>query len=205
MIAVAGLDMAAWTRWPSGPCRWPHSSAARWATFRPTTATACGCRARRPGRGGGRAGGRRQLRCPQAAPRRDRLAGRPPRDSRVRTAVGTDVHLMVDFNQGLTLGDALGAAMPSTIRVSTGSRSRSPTTTSTGMRSCARAADAGAARRELLRAARAVRALELGRRRLRDARPDAHRWRLGMVAFGADRRRRACEVSTHLYPEGPRI
>jgi mandelate racemase len=50
----------------------------------------------------------------------------------VRSAVGDHVKLMVDFNQGLTLGDA---ATRSTTRGSTGSRSRSPTTTSPATRS----------------------------------------------------------------------
>jgi len=48
----------------------------------------------------------------------------------VCVAVGSDTSLMVDFNQGLHLGEARNDATRSMISVSPGSRSRSPTITS---------------------------------------------------------------------------
>ena len=52
----------------------------------------------------------------------------------VRGAVGEDMALMVDFNQGLDLAEALSAATRSTTAVSPGSRSRWSTTISTATR-----------------------------------------------------------------------
>ena len=66
---------------------------------------------------------------------RDRLADDLAAIAAVREGAGADVKLMCDFNQGLTLGDALFAAMRSMTRVSTGSRSRSHTTISPATRS----------------------------------------------------------------------
>jgi mandelate racemase len=63
----------------------------------------------------------------------------------VREVLGPDGHIMSDFNQGLSLGDALNRCHGLEIRACTGSRSRSPTTTflampgsraSSGRRSC---------------------------------------------------------------------
>ena len=43
----------------------------------------------------------------------------------IRKALGDDIELMVDFNQGLDLADACSDATPSTTMGSPGSRSRS--------------------------------------------------------------------------------
>jgi mandelate racemase len=66
---------------------------------------------------------------------RERLADDMTAIQAVRGAVGEAVKLMVDFNQGLSLGDALHGATVLTIRVSTGSKSPLHTTTSRATRS----------------------------------------------------------------------
>jgi mandelate racemase len=61
---------------------------------------------------------------------RDRLADDLATIEAVRVAVGSEMSLMVDFNQGLHLGEALNAAMRSMISASPGSRNLSSMTTS---------------------------------------------------------------------------
>ena len=137
MIAVAGLDMAAWDALaraaglPLARC-----SAARRARSRPITATASGCAMISiPGRRGGRACRRRRLPGLKLRLGRERLEGDLEAIRRVREAVGSHVNLMVDFNQGLPWAMRCVAATRSMTRAFTGSRSRSRTTTWTAMRS----------------------------------------------------------------------
>jgi mandelate racemase len=65
---------------------------------------------------------------------RERLADDLATIEAVREAVGTDMSLMVDFNQGLQLGEALEGATRLMISASPGSRSPLSTTTLTATR-----------------------------------------------------------------------
>ena len=108
--------------------------------------------------------------------------------SQVRAAVGSNAKLMVDFNQGLTLGDAIRRCHalddhglywfeePTTYNNLEGYALAGP-----------RAAHAVATGRELLRPARAVPGGHDAGGRLRDARHDADRWRVRLAAFGSHR------------------
>ena len=64
---------------------------------------------------------------------REQRRGRPGDLDAVRRAVGDDMNLMVDFNQGLTFAEALQRCHLIDDMASPGSRSRSSTTTSTAM------------------------------------------------------------------------
>ena len=66
---------------------------------------------------------------------RERLADDLAAIETVRASVGADIKLMVDFNQGLSLGDALHRCHALDDRDSIGSRSRSPITISPDLRS----------------------------------------------------------------------
>ena len=156
------------------------------------------------GRGGGGTGVRRRLpgrsSCASAGTASPTTCRRSAKCARPRRGRPPDGRLQPGSHPGRC---PCGAVTPSTSKASTGSRSRPPTTTSTGYAQLTRELrDAGAARRELLRAARAVARPRARRRRLRDARPDAHRGCLGVVALGADRR---CQGHRGLDAPAPEV
>ena len=116
---------------------------------------------------------------------RERLADDLTAIREVRKAAGDDVKLMVDFNQGLTLGDALARCHAlderRTLLVRGADRLRQPRRLRAAR---PRTQDAGAARRKFLWAARPLRSDPRRSRRLRHARSHAYWRRERLVARG---------------------
>ena len=194
MIAVSGLDMAAWDALAKAAdmplAVFLGGSLGAGAGLQQQRAVAD--RRRRARRRGARARRRRRLQRAQAATR-PRAAGRRSRGDRRRCVPrsATDIKLMVDFNQGLSLGDALHRCHALDEQGLYWFEEPIAYNNLAGLCAArARAEDADPARRELLRAARAVSGAGDGRRRLRDAGPDADRRRHRLAARRGDRRRR---------------